>query len=113
MRRSGSPLPELRHPSYGVRAVYLFLAAGAVAMIPGGVLTFADGPLYATYELAPRALPLNAADDQQLAGIIMKVGNLPVVWAVILVMVLRWVAADQGKGTAAYNIVSEDDAIDA
>ena len=72
-----NPLPELRHPSPAVRCIYLFLAAGAIAMLPGGILTFATFPLYRTYELAPRVWGLSADDDQQMAGILMKIGNIP------------------------------------
>jgi putative membrane protein len=85
-----SPLPELRHPSVPVKCVYLFLASGALPMMPGGILTFAEFPLYATYELAPRVWGIDATTDQQGAGILMKIGNLPVVWTVIFVMFGRW-----------------------
>jgi cytochrome c oxidase assembly factor CtaG len=87
-----SPLPELRHPSPAVRCVYLFLAAGAIAMVPGGMLTFADFPLYRTYELAPRFYGIAANDDQQTAGILMKIGNIPIIWTVMFVIFVRWAA---------------------
>jgi putative membrane protein len=90
-----SPLPELRHPSPAVRCVYLFLAAGAIAMVPGGMLTFADFPLYRTYELAPRFYEISANDDQQTAGILMKIGNIPIIWTVMFVIFVRW-AAESG-----------------
>jgi cytochrome c oxidase assembly factor CtaG len=83
------PLAELR-PGYAVRGVYLFLAAGLVPMIPGGFLTFAPTPLYATYELAPRVGGFDAVGDQQLAGALMKVGNLPLIWPVLAALFLRW-----------------------
>jgi cytochrome c oxidase assembly factor CtaG len=92
-----SPLKELRHPSPAVRCIYLFLAAGAIAMLPGGILTFATFPLYRTYELAPRVWGLSADDDQQMAGILMKIGNIPIVWAVIFVTMVKW-AADEKDG---------------
>jgi putative membrane protein len=85
-----SPLRELRHPSPAVRCIYLFLAAGAIAMVPGGMLTFATFPLYRTYELAPRVFGLAADSDQQLAGILMKIGNIPIVWGVIFVTFVKW-----------------------
>ncbi len=85
-----SPLSELRHPSPAVRCVYLFLAAGAIAMVPGGMLTFADFPLYRTYELAPRFYDIAAGDDQQMAGILMKIGNIPIIWTVMFVIFVRW-----------------------
>jgi cytochrome c oxidase assembly factor CtaG len=84
------PLEELK-PSLPARGVYLFLAAGLVPMVPGGFLTFAGTPLYAVYELAPRVGVLNdALDDQQAAGAIMKVGNLPLLWPVLAGIFIRW-----------------------
>ena len=83
-------IPEISGRSYPVKMVYLFLAAATVPMVPGGFLTFADHPLYATYELAPRVMGFSALNDQQLAGAFMKVGNIPVIWSVIAVMFVRW-----------------------
>jgi putative membrane protein len=85
-----SSIPEISGRSYPVKMVYLFLAAGVLPMVPGGFLTFADHPLYETYELAPRVNGFRALADQQLAGAFMKVGNIPVVWTVIAVMFIRW-----------------------
>lgn len=90
-----SPLPELRHPSPAVKCVYLFLASGAIPMLPGGILTFASFPLYRTYELAPRVWGLSADNDQQLAGIMMKIGNIPIVWAVIFTIFVRWAMSEK------------------
>jgi len=42
-------------------------------------LTVAGFPLYATYELAPQFYGLDAATDQQMAGLIMKFGNIHIV----------------------------------
>lgn len=77
-------------PSYPIRSVYLFLAAGLVPMLPGGFLTFADFPLYEIYELAPRVNGIDPVDDQQLAGALMKIGNLPLIWPIIGTMFWRW-----------------------
>ena len=76
------PITEAR-PSYPARSIYLFLAAGLVPMVPGGFLTFADFPLYRTYELAPRVDGIRPIEDQQFAGALMKVGNLPLIWPII------------------------------
>jgi cytochrome c oxidase assembly factor CtaG len=91
-----SPLRELRHPSPAVRCVYLFLASGAIPMLPGGILTFSELPLYSTYELAPRVYGIDATSDQQTAGILMKVGSIPIVWSVIFVIFVKWAMHDQG-----------------
>lgn len=90
-----APLPELANRSYPVKIVYLFAAAGIVPVLPASFLTFATFPLYATYELAPRFYGLAAGDDQTLAGLIMKVGSIPVVWGTMLAMTLRW-AREEG-----------------
>lgn len=94
-----SPLPEARAATAGVKLVYLFAAAGLMPMIPGGFLTFSDQPLYRTYELAPRLAGIEALNDQQVAGVLMKIGNLPVIWATITVIWLRWYQRDHGPDT--------------
>src|SRR5690606_29374694 len=91
------PLDELR-PGYPARAVLLFLAAGVVPMIPGAFLTFADHPLYGVYELAPRVAGFDATTDQQLAGVLMKVGSVPLIWPVIGVLFARWARASAEPG---------------
>jgi putative membrane protein len=89
-----SPMPELRPASYGTRMVYLFLAGQVVPMIPGGFLTFSDFPLYSTYELAPRIAGFSAGHDQALAGALMKVGAVPVVWATMFGLMLKWAQSE-------------------
>jgi putative membrane protein len=88
------PLEELK-PSLPVRGVYLFLAAGLVPMVPGGFLTFSSTPLYAIYELAPRVNGFEALEDQQTAGAIMKIGNLPLLWPVLAAIFVRWANEDR------------------
>lgn len=88
------PISEAR-PSYPARSIYLFLAAGLVPMIPGGFLTFADFPLYRTYELAPRVGDIRPIEDQQVAGALMKVGNVPLLWPILGAMFWRWATADR------------------
>lgn len=90
------PSSEYQMRSLPGRMIYLFFAAQLFAMVPGGFLTFAGAPLYSTYELAPR-LGLSPLDDQQLAGAIMKVGSLPVIWSVIIVLWVRWSNQEQAQ----------------
>lgn len=85
-----SPLPEVVHPSVLIKMAFLFLGLGGVSIVPAGFLVFADYPLYRVYELAPRVWGMSAVDDQQLAGAIMKVGMMPVIWITMAVMWSRW-----------------------
>lgn len=91
------PLEELK-PSLPARGVYLFMAAGLFPMIPGGFLTFASAPLYAVYELAPPVENIDALTDQQFAGALMKLGNIPLLWPVLGALFIRW-AQEEGKPT--------------
>lgn len=85
-----SPLPEGRVRAVWGRMLYLFGATGLVAVIPASLLTFSTTPVYAIYELAPRVFGLSASEDQQIAGIIMKLATIPIVWGTIGVLWLRW-----------------------
>ena len=93
-----SPLAEHRLRSYPAKMVYLFLALGVVPAVPAGFLTFAGFPLYSTYELAPRFYGLDAATDQQMAGLIMKLGGIPIVWGTIIAMMMRW--SDESRASS-------------
>lgn len=85
-----APQPELGRLRRPLKMAYLF-AATLPAIIPSAFLTFADYPLYATYELAPRVAGLlSAQEDQKVAGLLMKlVGDLPV-WFAFGVIFFRW-----------------------
>lgn len=91
------PSPELARLSRPLKMAYLF-ASTVPAIVPSAFLTFADYPLYATYELAPRifdALP--ALQDQRVAGLLMKVvGDLPV-WFAFGVIFFRWARESSGE----------------
>lgn len=95
-----SPLPEHSDRGYGQKMIYLFLAATVVPVFPASFLTFSEFPLYETYELAPRVFDgLTAGDDQAMAGLVMKVGSIPVIWATLLAMMNRWARAEGVPGT--------------
>lgn len=90
-----SPAHELRPRSYAVRSVYLFLAAAVLPMLPMGFLVFAEFPIYETFELAPRIGDISATGDQQVAGLIMKVGGMPIVWGTMAGLFVRWVMSER------------------
>ena len=85
-----APNPEVSTFRRPLKMAYLF-AATLPAIIPSAFLTFAEYPLYATYELAPRvARLLTAQEDQKIAGLLMKlVGDLPI-WFAFGVIFFRW-----------------------
>lgn len=95
-----SPLPELPHLSYLSRMVYVF-AQSIVPTVPASFLTFSDVSLYASYTGGPEALRLSALSavaDQQIAGLLMKIGGGVILWGVILALFLRWFAEEETGG---------------
>jgi putative membrane protein len=92
-----TPIREQRTHPFAAKMVYLFVSAGIVPIVPASFLTFASYPLYSTYELAPRVGSLTAVQDQQLAGITMKLGMAPVIWITLAVMFFRWAAQERAR----------------
>jgi putative membrane protein len=92
-----SPLLELPQLSYPARMFYLFLQS-LVPTVPASFLTFAQHPLYAFYEAAPRIYSLSALDDLRISGLIMKIGGGFILWGLILVLFFRWHAVEQTEG---------------
>lgn len=90
-----APQPEVTTLRRPLKMAYLF-AATLPAIIPSAFLTFAEYPLYATYELAPRVFRLlTAQEDQRVAGLLMKlVGDLPL-WFAFGVIFFRWARASE------------------
>ena len=84
---------------------------GRVPIVPAAFLTYADYPIYALYELAPRVNGIAAITDQQAAGLIMKAVADPIIWLAMAIVFFRWQrveeAADRaerarrGRGTSA------------
>lgn len=74
---------------------YLF-AATIPPTLPAAFMVFADYPLYALYELAPRA-GLAAGTDQQAAGLIMKAGGDPLLWIAMTIVYFRWQHAEDAR----------------
>lgn len=88
-----SPLPELPRLHYGTRIVYLFILPIGQLLV-SAVLSFAQQPFYKTYGQAPRITALTAAADQQLGGIIMKVGSFFAFGVPLAITFLRWFQSD-------------------
>ena len=89
------PLPELARLSPPGKMLHLFLQS-ILPTVPASFLTFADAPLYKFYEDVPRLIPgLSVLYDQQIAGLIMKLGGGALLWGTITVMFFRWSARER------------------
>jgi putative membrane protein len=91
-----SPLPEVPRLAPVMQMLYLF-AWSVVPTVPASFLTFGASPLYKFYEHVPHLFGLSTLDDQQLAGLIMKIGAGLLLWAIIAVVFFRW-AAEEDRG---------------
>jgi putative membrane protein len=88
-----SPSVAFPAPSYPVRMLYVF--GVEVAMIPvSAYIVFAGYVIYPTYEFAPRLIAgFSPADDQLVAGVIMKVSGMAVSLTALGIFFFRWFAS--------------------
>ena len=85
-----SPLPELPRLGPFAQIVYLFVQQLLPAVI-ASFLAFADKVVYEFYASAPERLwGLSVTDDQQIAGIVMKLAGGTLLWGVMAVIFFRW-----------------------
>ena len=85
-----SPLKELPRLGYGAQIIYLFVTSTVLQLPLFAIITFSDHAFYRTYELAPRIVNLSAADDQALAGVIMKVLAMAIYSVPLVVIFFKW-----------------------
>lgn len=88
-------MPEMPGMGYPMKALYLFLQS-IIPTIPASFLTFAESPLYAIYEKVPRLWGMGVIEDQQLAGVIMKLAGTTILWGAIVGIFFRWYTKTQG-----------------
>lgn len=69
--------------------IYLFLMS-IVPTVPGGWLTFAEGAVYSSYDTALRPFGISVQDDQQMAGVFMKLVAGGELWTIITAMFFVW-----------------------
>ncbi len=92
-----SPLPEIPRLAPPMRAVFLFLQS-IVPTVPASFLTFGGRPLYDFYIGRPHIWGLSTLEDQQVAGLIMKIGAGTLLWVLIAVIFFRWAADEDRRG---------------
>ena len=79
----------------------LYLAAVIIGMTPVfAYITFSQDVLYPTYEFAPRITSLTAANDQLLAGAMMKLIGMSVALIAFGISFYRWYQAAEKKHPA-------------
>ena len=91
-----SPHPQIPRLAPLLQMVYLFLQT-IIPTIPASFLTFGRGLLYPIYGTFPRIWDISAITDQQVAGLIMKIGAGSFLWVVITVIFFRWYAREERK----------------
>lgn len=84
------PLPELRIQPLAAM-LYLFIQS-IVPTVPGAWLTFADKAIYPIYETLPKPWGVGVLNDQQAAGLIMKLAGGFYLWGWITLLFFRWAA---------------------
>ena len=87
-------LPELSRMSPPGKMLYLFLQS-VVPTVPASFLTFSDGVLYDAYAEFPRLWNMSVIDDQQIAGLIMKIVGGLLLWLAIAILFFRWSSAEE------------------
>lgn len=75
----------------GPAALTYLILQSVVPVLPGFFMTWADFPIYSTYELAPRAIAgFDAVNDQQAAAAVLQVGGMVLLWLQIAFRFLHW-----------------------
>ena len=100
-----SPLPEIPRLAPPTRAAFLFLQS-IVPTVPASFLTFGKTPLYKFYEGAPHIFGATTLEDQQVAGLIMKIGAGILLWMLIAVIFFRW-AAEEDRNSQPHRLRKE------
>ena len=78
-------------------AVYLFVQS-IVPTFLAIVYVFAHRPFYPAFHHVHRALSMSPLVDQQVAGVVGKVGTLPVLWSAAWAALARAQGAERGAG---------------
>lgn len=71
------------------KMIYLFCMS-VVPTVPGGWLTFAENAVYSSYDTPTRAFGISVQDDQQAAGVFMKLAAGSWLWFLITCQFFVW-----------------------
>ncbi len=87
------PFGELRLQPLS-KMFYLFLMS-VLPTVPAGFLTFAQTTIYDAYDTPLRLWGVTVANDQQMAGLIMKIVGGLYLWTIIAGVFFRWSARER------------------
>lgn len=89
------PIPELQvTPPFKMLVLFLL---SIIPTIPMAFLTTAEAILYEAYDQPIRLWGLSVVQDQQLAGVIMKVITGSYLWVIIAVIFFTWSLGERGE----------------
>lgn len=91
-----SSMPELPRLSYSLQMVYLF-ALSITQIFVFAFVTFSQRPLYEWYVKAPQIWPISPLADQQIGGIIMKVGGSALFLTLIVIAFFKWYGDEERR----------------
>ena len=99
---AGSSPSADRSALLSLRLNRLHRPAGRVLpTVPAGFLTFAQTTIYEAYDTPLRLWGVSVANDQQMAGLIMKIGGGLYLWTIIAGVFFRWSARERAAGRTA------------
>ena len=103
-----SPLPEIPRLAADHCGCSTCSRGRSCPTVPASFLTFGSAPLYKFYEHVPHLFGLTTLEDQQLAGLIMKIGAGLLLWMIIAVVFFRWAAEEDRANTPRHGLAELD-----
>lgn len=91
-----STIPEFPRLPPPVNLMYLF-GQSILPTVPASFLTFGETVLYDFYATVPRLWDISPIGDQQVAGVLMKVGGGFLLWGMIAVLFFVWQADEERR----------------
>lgn len=91
-----SSVPELPRLSYPLQMGYLFVQS-LLPTVMASFVTFADRVVYSPYAEAPRLWGISPIQDQQIAGLVMKLLGGAILWVFIAIAFFRWYEREEAE----------------
>ena len=101
-----SRMPELPRLAEPLQIVYLFSLSISQIMV-FGFITFSQIPLYEHYAHAADFWGMSQMADQQIGGVLMKVGSSAVFIVLLLIVFLRWYNREEARDRAELEKISK------